>query len=152
MKAILALLTYLIFSLMTHAQTPADDAQIKTLVQMMDDGWNKKDGDLFAKGFADNADYVVINGMHIKGRQAIAGGHQGIFNTVYKETSLKTEVTSIRYIRPDIAVVHVDAHLTGTSNGQKIDNKARMTLTTEKTISGWQIDAFQNTSVEQVKR
>jgi uncharacterized protein (TIGR02246 family) len=86
--------------------------------------------------------------MHIKGKQAIAGGHQGIFNTVYKETLLKTDVKSIRYVRPDIAIVHFDAHLTGISEGQPLDNQARITLTAEKTAGGWQIDAFQNTRID----
>lgn len=149
MKALFALLSYLIFSLMTHAQSPADDAQIKTLVQHMEDGWGKKDGKLFAKGFADNADYVVINGMYINGKENIAGGHQGIFDSFYKETTLEIGVLSIRYLRPDIAIVHVNAHLTGNSMGKPVNHKAMITLVAEKTTNGWQIDAFQNTKIEE---
>ena len=152
MKPIIFLTALIIFTMTTNAQTPQDDAQIKSLVQTVEDGWTKKDGNLFAKPFAENADYVVINGMHIKGRPAIAGGHQAIFDSFYKETFIKNEVKSIRYLRPDIAVVHVDAHMTGKSNGQNVDRKARMTLTMEKTAAGWQIDAFQNTQIEEQPR
>ena len=145
----LMLITLIFLSMSVSAQTPADDLQIKNLVQTLEDGWTQKDGNLFAKPFAENADYVVVNGMYIKGRPAIAGGHQGIFNSVYKETFIKTNVTNIRYLRPDIAVAHADAHMTGTSNGQVVDRKARMTLMVEKTKSGWEIAAFHNTNIEE---
>ncbi|MEO7983917.1 MAG: SgcJ/EcaC family oxidoreductase [Bacteroidota bacterium] len=147
MKAII-FLTVLFFSTMTKAQTNnADDAAIRDLVKYLEDGWAKKDGNLFAKPFEENADYVVVNGMYIKGKAAIAGGHQAIFDSFYKETFIKTTVQSIRYIRPDIAIVHVDGVMTGTSYGQKVDTKAKIGLTVEKTATGWQIAAFQNTPV-----
>ena len=129
--------------------TSPDNVAILQLVQNLEDGWTKKDGKLFAKSFAENADYVIINGHYIQGRERIAGGHQTIFNTVYKETFIKLEVKSIRYIRPDIAIVHASSNMTGTAHGAKVDTKAQISLTVEKTASGWQIDAFQNTSVEE---
>ncbi len=137
----------------TQAQTSAteDDAQIRELVKTLEDGWAKKDGNLFAKPFAENADYVVINGMYLQGKTAIAKGHQGIFDSFYKETNIKTEVQNIRYIRPDIAIVHFTSHLTGTSNGQNLDGKGLITITVDKSNGSWQIDAFQNTQVEDMR-
>ena len=137
-----------IFSAKAQTNTAADDAAIRELVKTIEDGWAKKDGSLFAKPFAENADYVIINGMHIKGRTAIANGHQMIFDSFYKETNIKTEVQSIRYIRPDIAIVHFSSHLTGMSGGKKMDAKGQISLTVEKIKTGWQIVAFQNTGVE----
>jgi uncharacterized protein (TIGR02246 family) len=152
MKQILiSIITLIFLTMTTHAQTATttDDARIRELVKTLEDGWAKKDGDLFAKSFAENADYVVINGMHLQGRMAIAKGHQEIFDSFYKETNIKTEVQGIRYIRPDVAIVHFTSHLTGTSNGQKIDGTGLITLTVEKLNGNWQIDAFQNTQIEE---
>ncbi|MBC7874773.1 MAG: SgcJ/EcaC family oxidoreductase [Ferruginibacter sp.] len=140
--------TLLTMSTLAQTNTGTDDTQIRELVKTIEDGWTKKDGNLFAKPFADDADYVVINGMYIKGKKAIAGGHQAIFDSFYKETNIKTEVQSIRYIRPDIAIVHFTSHMTGTSNGQKVDGRGRITVTAEKTATGWGIVAFQNTSIQ----
>lgn len=136
----------------TIAQTNAttDDTQIRQLVSSLQDGWTKKDGNLFASPFAETADYVVINGMQLKGRKEIASSHQMIFNTFYKETNITTTVKTIRYLRPDIALVHVSGTMTGTSNGQPVDTKALISLVVEKTASGWQIVAFQNTGVQPV--
>jgi uncharacterized protein (TIGR02246 family) len=135
--------------MISHAQTntTTDDLQIRELVNTLQDGWAKKDGNLFASPFAENADYVVVNGMHIKGKPAIAGGHQTIFDSFYKETYIKTEVQSIRYLKPDIAIVHFTSHLTGNSNGQKMNSKGQITLTVEKSSTGWVIASFQNTAI-----
>ena len=151
MKSLLAsMATLLLFSLSARSQTvnTADEAAIRDLVKTIEEGWTKKDGNLFAKPFAENADYVIINGMHIKGRTAIANGHQNIFNTIYKETNIKTLVQSVRFIRPDIAIVHFSSHLTGKSRGENIEGKGQISLTVEKTANGWQIVSFQNTSIE----
>lgn len=153
MRSIFFLSALFFLSMTTNAQTSTDtstnNTQIRELVKTIENGWAKKDGTLFAKPFAENADYVIINGMHIKGRAAIAAGHQGIFNTIYKETNIKTEVQSIRYIRPDIAIAHFTSHLTGVVNGEKIEGKGQISITVEKTTSGWQIVSFQNTKVEE---
>ena len=134
----------------TQAQTSidTDDSQIRDLIMTMEMGWTNKDGNLFAKPFTENADYVIINGLRIKGRTAIADGHQRIFDSFYKQTFIQTVVQSIRFLRPDIAVVHVNSSMTGTSNGHDVDTKAIISLTVEKTTAGWQIASFQNTAVE----
>ena len=74
-------------------ETPsADEAAIRENVRQMEAGWNTKSGDLFAKPFAEDVDYVVINGLHLRGRAAVAEAHQRIFDTIYKETNLSLSV------------------------------------------------------------
>jgi uncharacterized protein (TIGR02246 family) len=149
MKSILLTVAGIALSgLSVIAQNNADETSIRAEIKNLEDGWAKKDGNLFAKPFAENADYVVVNGNHLKGKKAIAEGHQFIFDSFYKETFIKADIQSIRYIRPDIALVHVAGHMTGKSNGQVVDTKSFMTMTMEKTASGWQIAAFQNTAVQ----
>src|ERR1043165_5857483 len=88
----------------------ADEAAMRESVKQLETGWNTKSGAVFAKPFAEDADYVVINGMYIKGRAAIQTAHQRIFDTIYKDTNIKLEVKQIRFLRPDVAVVHVNGH------------------------------------------
>ena len=143
------ILSFLAFvSISSYAQQNADDAAILQSIEYMEEGWSKKDGILFAKGFAEDADYVVINGMHIKSREVIASAHQHIFNTIYRETEVTVDLQKIRYIRPDVAVAHVKAQMTGNSNGKKIDHAAQITVVLEKKENYWQIIAFQNTEIE----
>src|SRR5688572_5802753 len=85
----------------------ADEVAIRENVNQLERGWNTKSGALFAKPFADDADYVVINGMYLKGRAVIETTHQQIFDTIFKDTTVKLTVKQVRFLRPDVAVVHV---------------------------------------------
>jgi uncharacterized protein (TIGR02246 family) len=123
----------------------ADEAAIRESVKQLESGWNTKSGALFAKPFAEDADYVVINGMYIKGRKAIEMGHQQIFDTIYKDTMVKLEVKQIRFLRPEVAVAHVNGHRDGPTKDLTADAFLTLVLTKEK--QGWTIAAFQNTQV-----
>jgi uncharacterized protein (TIGR02246 family) len=125
-----------------------DEAAIRENVRQMEAGWNAKSGTQFAKPFAADADYVVINGMYIKGREAIAEGHQRIFDTFYRESVLSLSVKQVRMLRPDVAVVHVTGtHRTPHAEGAHA-SEAIITLLLTKESGVWRIAAFQNTEVK----
>ena len=105
--ALAALAACALYAAVPAAADGADEAAIRENVRQMEAGWNAKSGAQFAKPFAEDADYVVINGSYIKGREVIAEGHQRIFDTFYKESVLSLSVKQVRMLRPDVAVVHV---------------------------------------------
>jgi len=130
---------------LTRDSRAADEAAIRESVKQMELGWNTADGSLFAKPFAEDADYVVINGNHLKGRDVIGAAHQRIFDTIYKDTMITLTVKQIRFLRPDVAVAHVSGHREGPTRDLVSDAFITLVLTKEK--SGWTIAAFQNTQV-----
>src|SRR5688572_4067097 len=116
-KLLTALATFTLLVLTVAAQdgttkrgSAEDEAAIRENVKQMETGWNTKSGSLFARPFAEDADYVVINGMYVRGRDNIEQGHTQIFSTIYKNTTVSLKVKQIRFLRPDVAVVHVTAH------------------------------------------
>ena len=123
----------------------ADEAAMRESVKQLETGWNTKSGALFAKPFAEDADYVVINGNYIKGHAVIESQHQRIFDTIFKDTSLSLTVKQIRFLRPDVAVVHVAGHRDGPT--KELVQDAMLTLMMTKEKQGWVIAAFQNTAV-----
>ena len=123
----------------------ADEAAIRANVKQLETGWNTKSGAAFAKPFAEDADYVVINGMFFKGRAAIETAHQQIFDTIFKETTLSLTVRQVRFLRPDVAVAHVNGHRDGPT--KELVQDAMLTLVMTKEKDGWTIAAFQNTAV-----
>lgn len=123
----------------------ADEAAMRESVKQMETGWNTKSGALFANPFAEDADFVVINGMYIKGRATIDRAHQQIFDTIYKDTKITLAVKQIRFLRPDVAVMHVAAHRDGPTKELTADAMLTLVMTKEK--QGWVIAAFQNTAV-----
>lgn len=153
MKAIkhsmFAIFTFLILgtSLTAQAQNgaAADEAALRENVKLLETGWNTKSGAVFAKPFAEDADYVIINGMYIKGRATIETAHQRIFDTIYKDTNISLTVKQIRFLRPDVAVVHVSGHRD--SPTKDLVQDAMLTFVMTKEQQGWTIAAFQNTAV-----
>ena len=123
----------------------ADEVAIRENVNQLERGWNTKSGALFAKPFAEDADYVVINGSHIRGRKVIESAHQGIFDTIYKDTTITLTVKQVRFLRPDVAVVHVNGRRDGPTKELTQDAMLSMVMVKEK--GGWSITSFQNTAV-----
>lgn len=133
----------------SNAQAPqtssADEAAIRQIVQQVQDGWNAHDGKAFASPFAPDANYVVVNGMKIDGREAIEKGHTAIFSSIYKDSHNVATVKSIRFLRPDVAVVHVEWNLEVSKGGEKAQAMNTMVMTKEG--GKWSIAAFHNTPV-----
>jgi uncharacterized protein (TIGR02246 family) len=160
-KTIVALAVFVLMSAISYStaasvreQPPSsdraeDEAAIRKIVTRLQDGWNKGDGVALAAPFAVDADYVIVNGMRIKGRDEIAVGHQRIFDTVYKGSHNTGTVQSVRFLRDDVAVVHVEWHLklVAAPEGRAMSS---MVLTKEK--GQWSIVAFHNTPIASVQR
>lgn len=135
------------------AQTPsADETAIKQLVQQVQDGWNAHDGAAFSAPFAADADYVVVNGMKIKGRDEIEKGHTRIFTTIYKDSRNIASVKGIRFLRPDVAVVHLEWSLEYGAAGEKKNDRAMNSWVVTKDKGKWSIASFQNTPIQAERR
>ena len=145
--ALAALAACVLYAAAPAAADNADEAAIRGNVRQMEEGWNAKSGAQFAKPFAADADYVVINGMYIKGREAIAESHQRIFDTFYRESTLSLSVKQVRMLRPDVAVVHVTGSNRIPRGAETQIGEAIMTLLMTKESGAWKIVAFQNTGV-----
>lgn len=148
----LVFMTLMMLGLATPAAMPAndnqaaDEAALRENVKQLETGWNTKSGAVFAKPFAEDADYVVINGMYLKGRAAIEAAHQRIFDTIFKDTTISLTVKQIRFLRPDVAVVHVNGMRQGPE--KELNEGALITFVMTKEKGNWTIAAFQNTAVQ----
>ena len=130
----------------------ADADAIRQVVQQVQEGWNAHDGKAFAAPFAVDADYVVVNGMSLKGREAIANGHTGIFSGIYKDSRNAATVKSIRFLRPDVAVAIVEWNLEYREGGETKKGHAMNTMVMTKEGGKWSIAAFQNTAIQPMGR
>ena len=151
--AVLALL--LMSGSAVDAQQPvassADEAALRDLVRQVQDGWNAHDGKAFAAPFALDADYVIVNGRKITGRKEIEQGHAMIFSTIYKDSHNVGTVKNIRFLRPDIAVVHVEWNLEYRSGaGETVRSRAINTMIMTREGGKWSIAAFHNTPISGV--
>jgi uncharacterized protein (TIGR02246 family) len=129
-----------------------DEAAIRENVRLMEAGWNAKSGSLLARPFAADADFVNLLGTHIKGRTEIEKSHQEIFDTVFKNSTVKLFVKQIRFLRPDVAVVHAggQARMQQGEETREWEGRAMLVMTKEK--GEWKIVSFQNTQVGKQQR
>ncbi len=132
---------------MTQDDHAEDEAAIRGLINQVQEGWNKGDGAAFAAPFADDADYVVVDGRHAKSRQAIAGGHQQIFDTIYKGSRNTATVLGVRFLREDVAIAHITWHLVVPPGGAIREGRAFNTMVLTRDDDRWRISAFQNTPI-----
>ncbi len=126
-----------------------EEDAIRGVVRKVQDGWNAGSGERFAEPFAEDADYVIVNAVHVQGREAIGVGHQQIFDTVYKGSNNTLTVEHVRFIRPDVAIAHVLANLKFNPGGGPQEASARSTWVLTKEGGEWRIAAFHNTPLAQ---
>jgi uncharacterized protein (TIGR02246 family) len=129
----------------TAAHADADTAALADVVRRLEKALHDGDGAAFAADFADDADFVNVQGSHFRGRSAIAGGHAGIFATIYAGSVNQYTLESARLIRPDVAIAHVRARLEVPRGPLAGLHPALFSIVATREPDGWRIASFHNT-------
>jgi uncharacterized protein (TIGR02246 family) len=129
----------------TSSNSTADRSAIDAIVSGLEAAWNAGDGGQFGAPFAADADFVTIRAEHLRGREAIANGHAAIFQTIYAGSVNRFTIESLRFLRPDVALVHVDAALDAPVGPLAGKHKAKFSAVLTREPGGWQIASFHNT-------
>lgn len=131
----------------TDAQRAEDEKQIRQVVENVFAAWKAGDGIKYADNFTDDVDYTVWNGMQLKGREANIKGHQQIFDTFYKGTEVRSEITKMRFLTEDVAVVHLKGRLYKDDEIYPNVPPVVPLMILKKENGIWRIAVFQNTPV-----
>lgn len=127
---------------------PDDGIAVRGLYQELMDGWNEGSGEAFAAVFTEDGDLVAFDGAHFKGRREIAPFHQELFDKWMKGTRLVGRVESIKFLTPDVAVVHAAGSTV--MRGKKEPSPERdsiLTLVAVRQNGEWRLAAFHNNRV-----
>ena len=119
----------------------SDEAQDRAAIQAVVAGL----AEAWGSYFAEDADFTAWFGLYLKGRDAIAASHQQIFDTVYKNTKVRLEIRSLRFLRPDVAVVHLNGSVVG--EGEELSDEPHVVpvAVLTKESGSWRLAVFQNT-------
>ena len=115
--------------------------EIKQLWDRMAQGWAAGSGAEFAAVFAPDTAFVNVRGQEQHGREAVAAGHQALFETRYRGTTLTADVRSVRFITDDAAVVHIVSTVHGPGDSA-MGTHAQAVV--ERCAGEWLITAFHN--------
>ena len=127
-----------------------DEQVMQGILQQLENAWNHYDSVSFAEVFAEDANFIHIFGGQLDGRVAIEAAHRNIFETIYKGSHASFMLRSIRFLRPDVAVVFARAHVKFKEGNEAREMETRPTLVVLKEQEKWQIAAFQNTKISEV--
>jgi uncharacterized protein (TIGR02246 family) len=130
---------------------PCDTAAVCNLYARLMDGWNAGSAHAFAAPFAETFDFIAFDGTHFRHRDEIVRFHEPLFRTHLKGTRLVGEVTGVRFVGRDVAVMHARG---GTIlRGRAAPTPERdsvQTLVAVREDGTWNLIAFQNTRIRPI--
>jgi uncharacterized protein (TIGR02246 family) len=149
MKHLVSGILLLLFAVISNAQSKTDEEALRKLPQAFSDAWAKHDGRELAKIMADDVDFVTVATTYLHGRPDFETFHVRLLSGRFKESTLTPLQTTVRFLRPDMAVVHWSWKIEGDKNP---DGSARpprfgmMTLVAERRSGTWLVVVGQNTN------
>src|SRR5262245_7692156 len=96
-----------------RAQRDEDEAALRRLVDEMTEGFNRHNAHAATRMYTADADLVTVRGERFRGTEQFKQGLARIFATRAREASHRTHEVTVRFLRPDIALVHVVNELSG---------------------------------------
>lgn len=129
----------------TRIRLDADSAA-RVVLSDLESAWNAGDGAAFGTPFTDDAVFVDIRGArHYGGRAVIAAGHQAIFDSIYRGSTVRYELDSLQSLGSEVAVVHGSAVLECPTGPMAGTSRSSFTLLLADRAGTWRAVAFQNT-------
>jgi uncharacterized protein (TIGR02246 family) len=138
-----------LFAGAAHPQSRSDEAAVRQIPQAFAAAWAKHDGQQLAKIMAPDVDFVDVAGDWLQGRSDFALYHSRLLSTRFRDSTLTPLETSVRFLRPGLAVIHWSWKVEGDRNFNKTLRKPRFGLFTmiiAKTGNEWLVKVAQNTN------
>ena len=117
-RSLLSALTVFALSVPALGQSQAaDDKDIRSIGAQVQDAWNKHDAKMLADLWLTDGDYVSSTGRTATGRAEVESAFATQWSGVYKGTKLTHTLTSVRFLRKDVAVADGAFEITGMKDG-----------------------------------
>jgi uncharacterized protein (TIGR02246 family) len=132
-----------------HAQSKADEAAVRGVPLAFAAAWAKHDGHQLAKIMADDVDFVNVGGDWLHGRADFELYHTRLLSGRFKESILTPLETKVRFLKPDLAVLHWSWKVQNDRNEDMTMRKPRsglITMIVEKRGGEWLVVVAQNTN------
>lgn len=129
------------------AKARAEDSEkIARLMVQMKDAWNARNTEKYVEPFTEDAELVLWNGMLVKGKKAIRGGQDLAFRILYRESQIRAELVSIRFARPDLALVYAKWDLKPTADAKE-NIRTLGTMVFVKAEDQWRLESFSSAPI-----
>ena len=151
MKKLCFVATVMLFwcGVATDAQTKRDEEELRQLPQAFSEAWAKHDGHALAQIMADDVDFVTVGATWFHGRRDFETYHTRLLSGRFKDSTNTPLQTLVRFLRPNLALVHWSWTIQGDRNPDGSLRPQRfglMTMVAEKQNGKWLVVAAQNTN------
>ena len=111
----------------------ADEKDIKAIETRFNEAWNRHDPDGMVESLAEDAQFITVNGVWMKSRAEFDGLVRRLHGATgpLRESMRETLETDIRFLAPDVAMVHSRFRISATSATAANRNRATVVA------SGW---------------
>jgi uncharacterized protein (TIGR02246 family) len=133
-----------------NAQTRGDEAAIHHAVDAMTTAFNLRDDKGTASVTTPDADFVTVTGNWSESTADYLAARRARFASALKNASIRVIGTKIRFVRPDVALVHVTHEIRGilNSGGKELPAHGELSLRVfVKEHGKWLMTAFHNTTL-----
>jgi len=143
------------FAIQLSAQTPSDTTAVRNIIANEIATWNKGDAVGYSRDFSAAGTFTNIRGQFFTGYPGYLRQHQVIFQGIFKNTTLKQDVVSLKFVRPDVAIIETVTTVNGAQQspvGVTRDDKGRIRTRLLQVVAKeggvWKIVTYHNVDVK----
>lgn len=129
---------------------PANDRPDR-IPELFAAAWNRRDADMIASLFEEEAEFVNVTGLWWHDREAIRVAHAYGLERIFPESTLRLGRVKVTSLTDRIAVVHARMHLSGQSSLPGTEHPRERTTIFSFVVregpTGWRCVSAQNTDV-----
>lgn len=126
-------------------RSESEKTAVDALVSGFAASWNAPGMPGLESLFWPDADFVVITGKWLKGRDEIVSYHRQLLASFYKGSHVTPERTWIRTVRPGVAIAHVAWRASYTHDRKTEVRTALMSVLVTQAHGQWRIASVHNT-------
>lgn len=151
------ILATLFFATIGAAQGKSEETAVRNIIQDEVAAWNNGDAQAYSRHFAADCTFTNVLGTFFTGQQAVLERHEQIFKGAFHGTVLRQDIVSIRFVRPEIAIVETLNWISGFSpsgppSGTHTDDKGRLRTRLLQLMvkygGEWKIATYHNVDVK----
>jgi uncharacterized protein (TIGR02246 family) len=152
LATIFTLLSYLCFCQDNMRYDVTDMKDLNSLVSRWETYWNIHDMDSMGNLLSEDVDFVNVAGQWLKGKKEAVAVHKERHLVVFKTSVWNTDSVRIKYVKPDLAIIHIGWGITGDVDP---DGKPRtprhglFTWVVTKRMKQWLILAVHNVNIRE---
>jgi uncharacterized protein (TIGR02246 family) len=112
-----------------EVQSSRTKATIRNILEDEVAAWNNGYADAYSRHFAKDGTFTNLVGMFFTGRDAFRERHDQIFKGAYRGSTKQEDIVSLKFVRPDVAIVETLQTVTGFQKllpGTTADAKGRL--------------------------